>query len=50
MEELYGFMKVKTDIDGTVEFKYIPYDVYTVEIKETNEYKGLRRVLNSFSF
>ena len=37
-------MKLKTDIDGTVEFRDIPYDVYIVEIKESNEFKGLKRV------
>lgn len=42
-------MKSKTDIDGTVEFKDIPYDVYVVEIKESNEYKSLKRKVDIFS-
>lgn len=42
-------MKFKTDIDGTVEFKDIPYDVYILEIKETNEFKSLKRKIDIFA-
>ena len=44
-----GVIKLRTDIDGTVEFKDIPYDVYIVDIKESNEYKCLRRKVDIFS-
>lgn len=39
-----------TQADGTVIFENIPYDVYYVEIEESNEFKELKEVnLSNFS-
>ena len=44
IQVITGVKKVMTEIDGGLEFKDVPYDVYTIEIKETNEYKSLKKV------
>lgn len=37
-----------TNENGVATFKQIPYDVYILEVKETNNYKGFKQVINVF--
>ncbi|KRW99440.1 hypothetical protein PPERSA_12544 [Pseudocohnilembus persalinus] len=40
----------KTNSDGTLIFEEVPYDVYYLEIEETNEFKGIKEVIDIFEY